>query len=255
MKNMRFIAISAMAAALFAAVSCGESQDSGFPDWAMTGFERPEGVNPVISPDSSKLFDCPMRGEAVAWEESDTFNPAAVTKDGKIVVLYRAEDNSATGIGQRTSRIGYAESEDGLHFTKMDAPVLYPGNDSQHELEVVNIIGVLGITAEVSVEIGFKRIVQTCEIVTPTSVRTGYAAEKIFTEVTEIVCGAFALIVLVIELIAELQEHGTEDWLAVCKLQTVIKRRRRCCVEAVGLVRRVCTCSVQHLIQMYVGRT
>ena len=136
MKNMRFIAISAMAAALFAAVSCGESQDSGFPDWAMTGFERPEGVNPVISPDSSKLFDCPMRGEAVAWEESDTFNPAAVTKDGKIVVLYRAEDNSATGIGQRTSRIGYAESEDGLHFTKMDVPVLYPGNDSQQELEV-----------------------------------------------------------------------------------------------------------------------
>lgn len=136
MKNMRFIAISAMAAALFAVVSCGESQDSGFPDWAMTGFERPEGVNPVISPDSSKLFDCPMRGEAVAWEESDTFNPAAVTKDGKIVVLYRAEDNSATGIGQRTSRIGYAESEDGLHFTKMDAPVLYPGNDSQQELEV-----------------------------------------------------------------------------------------------------------------------
>ena len=42
-----------------------------------------------------------MRKQQVKWEESDTFNPAATVKDGKIVVLYRAEDNSAQGIGKK----------------------------------------------------------------------------------------------------------------------------------------------------------
>ena len=46
--------------------------------------------------------------------ESDTFNPAATVRNGKIALLFRAEDNSATGIGMRTSRIGLAYSEDGI---------------------------------------------------------------------------------------------------------------------------------------------
>lgn len=131
------VTAAVLTATVPSAVSCGTPADgTGFPDWAMTGFERPDGVNPVISPDTSSFFDCPMRGEPVAWEESDTFNPAAtLSEDGKIIVLYRAEDNSATGIGRRTSRIGYAESEDGLHFTRRSAPVLYPGPDSEAENE------------------------------------------------------------------------------------------------------------------------
>lgn len=67
-----------------------------------------------------------MRKEQVKWEESDVFNPAATVKDGKIVVLYRAEDNSAQGIGKRTSRIGYAESADGVTMKRLDSPVLFP---------------------------------------------------------------------------------------------------------------------------------
>ena len=56
--------------------------------------------------------------------------------NGRVVLLYRAEDNSATGIGQRTSRIGYASSDDGLHFERHGAPVLYPNpSDSQAEFE------------------------------------------------------------------------------------------------------------------------
>lgn len=64
-----------------------------------------------------------MRQESVAWEASDTFNPAATVYDGKVVVFYRAEDNSAIGIGSRTSRLGYASSDDGLHFKRMSVPV------------------------------------------------------------------------------------------------------------------------------------
>ena len=79
--------------------------------WAWLGFERPEGANPIISPNTDIEFDCPMQGKPMKWMESDTFNPAAAIKDGEVVVLFRSEDNSATGIGQRTSRIGYASSE------------------------------------------------------------------------------------------------------------------------------------------------
>lgn len=88
-------------------------------DWAWMDFVRPAGVNPVMSPTVNSLFYCPMQGRAMLWEESDTFNPAATVLNGRVVLLYRAEDNSATGIGQRTSRIGYASSDDGLHFVQI----------------------------------------------------------------------------------------------------------------------------------------
>lgn len=76
------------------------------PDWAFGGFERPQGANPVISPIENTKFYCPMTQDYVAWESNDTFNPAATLHDGKIVVLYRAEDKSGVGIGHRTSRLG-----------------------------------------------------------------------------------------------------------------------------------------------------
>lgn len=71
----------------------------------------------------------------MAWESNDTFNPGAAVKDDKVVLLYRSEDKSGVAIGERTSRLGYAESSDGLHFTRSTTPVLYPGNDSQKEFE------------------------------------------------------------------------------------------------------------------------
>lgn len=62
------------------------------------------------------------------WEEKDVFNPAAVVREGKVFLLFRAEDKIGKFAG--TSRIGLATSEDGLHFIKMKEPVLYPDNDS-----------------------------------------------------------------------------------------------------------------------------
>ncbi len=105
------------------------------PDWAFGGFVRPQNVNPVISPKSTSLFLDPMTNKMVAWEANYTFNPAAVVKDGKVVVLYRAEDKTGVEIGTRTSRIGYAVSTDGLAFKRNSKPVLYPANDSQKEFE------------------------------------------------------------------------------------------------------------------------
>ena len=127
--NYRWI-LPLMAIAML--VSCNMQKEER---WAWLDFERPEGVNPIISPDASVKFFCPMRGDSVGWMESDVFNPAATIIDGKVVVVFRAEDNSAVGIGTRTSRLGYATSDDGLHFTYEDTPILYPGNDSQSGLE------------------------------------------------------------------------------------------------------------------------
>jgi predicted GH43/DUF377 family glycosyl hydrolase len=72
----------------------------------------------------------------VAWEAYATFNPAAVVKDGKVFLLYRAEDATGTQeIGGHTSRLGLAESSDGLHFTRRETPVLFPDTDAQRQYE------------------------------------------------------------------------------------------------------------------------
>jgi hypothetical protein len=108
---------------------------STLPSWALGGFVRPAKINPVISPRANSHFLDPMSGAMVKWEESDTFNPGATIKNGHIVVLYRSEDKTGVQIGTRTSRLGYAESSDGLHFNRHDKPVFFPAADNQRENE------------------------------------------------------------------------------------------------------------------------
>ena len=121
--------------ALIPYLMCAQRTDNSEKKWAWLGFERPEGINPIICPDVNSQFYCPMTGKVLQWENSDTFNPAATVINGGIALLYRAEDNIAQGIGSRTSRIGYAYSEDGLHFQKHGAPVLYPGGDQWSDFD------------------------------------------------------------------------------------------------------------------------
>lgn len=130
MKKILIVIVGAMLLA-----GCGSPGGNVLPDWALGGFVRPDGVNPVISPDPSIRFLCPMKQDSVGWMESDTFNPGAVTADGKIAVVFRAEDNSATGIGKRTSRLGLAYSSDGIHLDIHPEPVLYPDDDSWKEVD------------------------------------------------------------------------------------------------------------------------
>lgn len=92
-------------------------------------FTKPS-ENPVLGPDSIPVFFDPIKKDSVHWQKADVFNPAAIIRDGKIMVLYRAEDNPAAALGGRTSRIGLAESNDGLHFTRHATPVLYPDSSS-----------------------------------------------------------------------------------------------------------------------------
>ncbi|QGY43668.1 hypothetical protein GM418_08360 [Maribellus comscasis] len=106
-----------------------------FKSWVIGPFERPEGVNPIITP-SEQTFFCPLTNDTIPWENGDTFNPGAVLKNDTICILYRAEDQSGQGIGMRTSRLGYAQSVDGTTIVKRaDSPVLYPTTDDQQAAE------------------------------------------------------------------------------------------------------------------------
>lgn len=125
-KIFALAAVAIMACGTVSASADGTKVPNKQKTWAWLGFERPEGINPIFSPDSKSTFFCPMRRQNVAWEAGATFNPAATVYKGKIVVLYRAEDALSEGIGTRTSRLGFATSSDGLHFTKAKAPVFYP---------------------------------------------------------------------------------------------------------------------------------
>jgi predicted GH43/DUF377 family glycosyl hydrolase/lysophospholipase L1-like esterase len=104
--------------------------------WQIGPFTRPENGNPIIAPRAESTFTDPISKAPAHWEALHTFNPAAIVRDGKIYVLYRAEDDSgAMAIGGHTSRLGLAESTDGIHFTRAEAPVFFPAKDKQQSRE------------------------------------------------------------------------------------------------------------------------
>jgi predicted GH43/DUF377 family glycosyl hydrolase len=88
------------------------SQDSA--NWPFGAWQR-VSETPVISPQGD------------GWESAGTFNPGVILRDGKIVMLYRAQDKGGT------SRLGYAESTDGIHFTRRSEPVLSPDQDFEKD--------------------------------------------------------------------------------------------------------------------------
>jgi predicted GH43/DUF377 family glycosyl hydrolase len=61
---------------------------------------------PIISP------------EGDGFESAGTFNPTVVKYDGRFVMLYRAQDR------QGRSSLGYAKSDDGIHFVRRSEPVM-----------------------------------------------------------------------------------------------------------------------------------
>jgi beta-1,2-mannosidase len=96
---------------------------------ALTTFYKPVNY-PVLQHDSTVSFFDSLKNENVRWKKADVFNPAAIVKNDTIFVLSRCEDNPAAAIGGRTSRIGLSYSNDGIHFTNYNQPVLYPAKDA-----------------------------------------------------------------------------------------------------------------------------
>ena len=105
-------------------------------NWMLGPFARSDNAQPVITARPESVFTDPILNRPVHWEALHTFNPAAIVRDGKVYVLYRAEDNSGTmQIGMHTSRLGLAVSDDGVHFTRESAPVFYPARDGEQTRE------------------------------------------------------------------------------------------------------------------------
>lgn len=61
------------------------------------------------------------------FESAGVFNPAVVKDGNRFVMLYRAQDKSGT------SRLGYATSRDGVHFTRRARPVFVPETDYEKD--------------------------------------------------------------------------------------------------------------------------
>jgi predicted GH43/DUF377 family glycosyl hydrolase len=113
-------------------LSTNKTNEMSDSSWALIPFVKIDSANPILTPGNGS-FICPVRKEKVLWEEKDVFNPAIVVRDGKVYMLYRAQDK--TGKPDGTSRIGLAESSDGIHFTRHLEPVFFPDNDEQKKYE------------------------------------------------------------------------------------------------------------------------
>ena len=111
---------------LFILAACNFSgkQEKSQAAWSFNNFVKLDSSNPILLPDTSFVFDCPITNGPVHWQSKNVLNPTAFVKDGKVYLLYRAQDSAMT------SRLGLAISEDGIHFKKQVAPIFYPAKDS-----------------------------------------------------------------------------------------------------------------------------
>ena len=126
--NYRIISFSICAVLLLLSFQ-GISQHK---KWMIVPFVKQDAVNPCLFPLQTSFND-PVLEKKVQWEEKDVFNPAAVVKNNKVYLLYRAQDKIGRPAG--TSRIGLAYSSDGLHFKRLQTPVLHPDNDDYKKYE------------------------------------------------------------------------------------------------------------------------
>ncbi|MEN9700928.1 MAG: hypothetical protein RIR55_231 [Bacteroidota bacterium] len=109
---------------ILAACNFSTKQEKSQAAWSFNNFVKLDTSNPILLPDTSFVFDCPVTKGQVHWQSKNVLNPTAFVKDGKVYLLYRAQDSAMT------SRLGLAISEDGVHFKKQAAPIFYPANDS-----------------------------------------------------------------------------------------------------------------------------
>lgn len=75
----------------------------------------------IVTASTDRVSDTPLLQPGKAdWMSLGVFNPAATKVDGKTVLLFRAQD------AKHVSRVGYADSTDGLHFNAHAEPLLSP---------------------------------------------------------------------------------------------------------------------------------
>ena len=92
------------------------------------------------------------------------------------------------------------------------------------ELDVVGVVGILGITAQVIILVTLERVGQTREIRIPCTV-SGNDESEIWsggdTAILDIVGGTVALIHAIAVFVAPLQEHGAGEGLGIGGLERI----------------------------------
>jgi predicted GH43/DUF377 family glycosyl hydrolase len=116
------------------------STEADLKHWMIGPFVKQDDVNPILGPNFDSQFFCPIRGKNVRWESRAILGGGVVVKDGRVYMVYNAEDSSEgfqrnKAISPGTMRMGVAESQDGLRFTRRAKPVLYPDRDFMQALE------------------------------------------------------------------------------------------------------------------------
>ena len=79
------------------------TQEPGIPPWGLGPFVRDDGAD-RIGAKADSVFACPISGKTIPWENKSVLCAAAVVKDKKVFLFYRAEDLSR-GNSWGTSRI------------------------------------------------------------------------------------------------------------------------------------------------------
>lgn len=135
MKRKKFLNIALLFLVCTSSIQMA-GQEKKEKDWMLGPFQRFTDGKPIISKDTHSTFNDPMTNRVVNWESMATFNPAAIVKDGKINVFYRAEERiGEDGIGTHTSRLGLATSKNGKDYDRKKKPVFFPDNDDQKKYE------------------------------------------------------------------------------------------------------------------------
>jgi predicted GH43/DUF377 family glycosyl hydrolase len=81
------------------------TDSTNWPAWAIGPFVR-YGKNPILTPQGTN------------WEAWNAYNPGVIFDGDRFRMLYRGEDKGDI------SRVGYAESLDGVTFTRRESPVI-----------------------------------------------------------------------------------------------------------------------------------
>lgn len=88
------------------------------PDWEIKFTDASSSVISVMPGESKKTFRDPITNRETPWEQ-DVYSPTFAVIDGGLCCVYRAFGADGEW------RLGIARSDDGLHFTRSDKPILF----------------------------------------------------------------------------------------------------------------------------------
>ena len=95
------------------------------PDWEIKFSDAGNSIISVMPGESKKTFRDPITKREVKWEQ-DVYCPTFTVVDGRLFCVYRAYGDDDVW------RLGSAWSDDGVHFTRSDKPVLVCASRKTH---------------------------------------------------------------------------------------------------------------------------